>query len=103
MISFWLVSEAQGFIVSSLKAKLESQMMKVTSLKADTNAISQEKDRPSGIFIYVDEELLKKQSALIYLRDLAADKDIPVFVAGDPDETGKLDALIPDGLLKKKF
>ncbi len=103
MISFWLVSEAQGFIVSSLKTKLEGQGMKATVLRADTNSISQEKERPSGIFIYVDEELLKKQSALVYLRDIAADKDVPVFIAGDGDDALKMEALIPDGLLKKKF
>jgi CheY-like chemotaxis protein len=46
---------------------------------------------------------MKKQQALVFLRDKALQNDTPIFVIGDINELAEIRALIPKNILKKEF
>lgn len=98
-----IVVETPSYLVTSLQGKLEELEYSVQIVGADTDAISRIKDTLSAILIYADEKLIERQQALIYLKDKAAEDDVPIFPVGDVDEMKRIETMIPKHLIQKEF
>lgn len=98
-----LIAETQSYMVLSMRDKLQEVGYQVEVVRANTNEISQVKETPGGILIYMDETLLENQQALIYIKDKAAEEDIPVFVVGNAEEVPAVEAVIPKHLMQNSF
>ena len=53
--------------------------------------------------MYLDEDLMKKQQSLVFLRDKAMQNDTPFFVIGDINELSEIRNIVPKQLIKKEF
>ena len=74
-----IVSQIQSYLIVSLKEWFERADYEVITVKADIDAINQI-DEPVGIFLlYVDEKMVEERQALNYIKDRAAEEDIPLF------------------------
>lgn len=98
-----IVTETQGYLMLSLKEKLEEAGYAVMSVKADIDEISKMQDKLSALLIYADETLAEKTQALIYLKDQAAELDIPVFATGSSEELVDIEAVIGAQTIRQKF
>ncbi len=103
MHNILIVTETQSYLVTSLQTKLEELGYSVHIVSADTDKISKIEERLSAILIYGDESLMEKQQALIYIKDKAAEEDIPLFPIGDVEEMERMEAVIPKHLIQKEF
>lgn len=98
-----IITETQGYLMLSLKEKLEEEGYIVTIVKADIDEISKMQEKLSVVLIYGDETLAEKTQALIYIKDQAAEMDVPVFATGSREELADIEALVGAQTIRQKF
>lgn len=103
MHNILLFSEIRSYLTISLEEQLKEHEYRVISVEPDLNAINAVKEPLACILIYAESDLLKRQQALVFLRDKAVQDDVPFFVIGDINELAELRNLIPKNLLQQEF
>jgi CheY-like chemotaxis protein len=98
-----LFSEIRSYMTIALEEQLKEHDYNVISVEPDLNAINAVKEPLACILIYAESDLLKRQQALVFLRDKSVQDDVPVFVIGDINELAELRNLIPKKLLQQEF
>ena len=98
-----IVSEVQSYLIMSLKSWFEQAEYDVTMVKADINAINKIEETPSAMVLFVDENLLEELQALNFIKDKAAEGDIPIFTVGDMDELNSAEKIITKNLIRQRF
>ena len=98
-----IVSEVQSYLILSLKSWFEQAEYEVTMVKADINAINNREETPSVMVLYVDENMLEELQALNFIKDKAAEGDIPIFIVGDMDELNSVEKIISKNLIRQRF
>lgn len=96
-------SETRGYLNITMEEQLKGLGYNVIAVGADINEINAIKEDITAVLMYSDEEMIKKQQALVFLRDKIVEEDLPVFVIGDVNEMAEIRALVPKQLLKKEF
>lgn len=103
MQNIMIISEVQSYLVVSLRERLEQADYKVVTVKADIDMISKNDEPVSIIILYTDEKLGEQQQALNFIKDKAAEEDIPIFAIGDPEELQGVEKMIPKHLIRQEF
>ncbi len=98
-----IVSEVQSYLLVSLQERLEQVDCDVMNTHAHPDVLSKIKENIDLIFVFADEELMRLNQGLTYLKDQAVEKDIPIFVTGDPQEIAEIIKVIPLHLIQKEF
>jgi len=98
-----IVSEVQSYLLVSLQERLEQVDCDVMHTHAHPDVLSKIKENIDLIFVFADEELMRLNQGLTYLKDQAVEKDIPIFVTGDPQEIAEIIKVIPLHLIQKEF
>jgi len=98
-----IISETQGFLLSSLREHLEAAECNVSVVGASVDKISKV-PHPVGVaLLYASEELLENQQALIYIRDRSVEEGTAIFLVGSEDEVEEIEKTIPKNTLKGVF
>ena len=103
MQNIMVISEVQSYLIVSLKERFEEAEYNVFTVKADIDMISKNTEPISIIILYTDEKLGEQQQALNYIKDKAAEEDIPIFVIGDSNEIQSVEKMIPKHLIREEF
>lgn len=103
MQNIMIISEVQSYLIVSLKERFEEAEYNVITVKADIDMISKNTEPVSIIILYTDEKLGEQQQALNYIKDKAAEEDIPIFVIGDSNEIQSVEKMIPKHLIREEF
>lgn len=98
-----IVSEVQSYLILSLRSWFEQADYEVTMVKADINAINKIEETPAVMLLYVDEKMLEELQALNFIKDKAAEEDIPIFIVGDMDELNSVEKIISKNLIRQRF
>ena len=98
-----MITETQGYLMLSLKEKFEESGYFVTSVRADTDEISKTEEDICAILIYGDEQLVEKKSALIFVKDWAAEHEVSIFATGSNDELQEIESAIGSHMICEKF
>jgi len=96
-------SEERSFLYIAMEEQLKGLGYNVINVGTNVNEINAIKEDITAALIYTDEEMIKKQQALVFLRDKVVEEDIPVFAIGDVNELAQIRSLVPKQLLKKEF
>lgn len=103
MQNIMIISEVQSYLIVSLRERFEQADYKVVTVKADIDMISKNDEPVSIIILYTDEKLGEQQQALNFIKDKAAEEDIPIFAIGDPEELQGVEKMIPKHLIRQEF
>ncbi len=103
MQNIMIISEVQSYLIVSLRERFEQADYKVVTVKADIDMISKNEEPVSIIILYTDEKLGEQQQALNFIKDKAAEEDIPIFAIGDPEELQGVEKMIPKHLIRQEF
>lgn len=98
-----IITETQGYLMLSVKEKLEEAGYMVENIKADIDEISKMQEKLSAVLIYGDETLAEKKQSLIYVKDWTAELDIPVFATGSSEELSDIEAVVGSQTIRQKF
>ena len=103
MHNILVFTEIRSYLNISLEEQLKELEYNVINVGTGINEINEIKENITAILIYLEEDLLKKQQSLVFLRDKALQNDTPIFVIGDINELAEIRAIVPKQLLKKEF
>lgn len=103
MHNILIFTEIRSYLNISLEEQLKGLGYNIINVGTGINEINEVKEPLSAILMYLDEDMIKKQQALVFLRDKALQNDTPVFTIGDINELADIRGVIPKQLLKKEF
>ncbi len=104
MLNILLFTENRSYLTITMVEQLKELKYNIISVGTDINAIHAAFKNPiAAILIYAEEELLKKQQAMVFVRDKGIEDDIPFFIIGDVNELADIRELVPKRLLKKEY
>lgn len=98
-----LVSENQSYMVISLKEKFVQDDYEVELKKCEINAMKDLLSQVDAIMIYADDVLIKQQSALNYIKDMALEYSFQIFVTGTEEEMESIYGMIPKNQIEKTY
>lgn len=101
--SILIVSNTPGYLVAALGNHLSELEYDVKQSKVSTDELNRVMEATDAIFIFMDDDVLACQQGLIYLKDVAVEGDIPIFVTGDAQECKSIQSIIPTHLIYKFF
>lgn len=97
------VCEQNSYLTVSLVDKLKANFINVIRDAGDPDAISHVANMINGVLIYIDSEILKNSNVLIYIKDMAAEKDVPIFILGNVEEIESVKLFLPKHLVQREF
>lgn len=103
MHNILVYSETRGYLNITIEDQLKSLGYNVINVASSVNDMNNVKVDITAVLMYTDEDLLKKQQALVFMRDKILEEDIPLFVIGDVNELAYVRELMPKQLLKEEF
>ena len=103
MHNILVFTEVRSYLNIAMEEQLKGLGYNVITVGTSVNEINAVKEDITAVLMYTDEELVKKQQALVFLRDKIVEEDISVFVIGDVNELAEIRKLVPKQLLKKEF
>jgi len=103
MHNILVFTEVRSYLNIAMEEQLKGLGYNVITVGTSVNEINAIKEDITAVLMYTDEELVKKQQALVFLRDKIVEDDISVFVIGDVNELAEVRKLVPKQLLKKEF
>jgi len=103
MQNILVFTEIRSYLNIAMEEQLKELGYNIISVGANINEINFIKESITAVLMYTDEDMVKKQQALVFLRDKIVEEDIPVFVIGAQSELTEIRALIPRQLLKREF
>ena len=80
MHNILVFTEIRSYLNISLEEQLKELEYNVINVGTGINEINEIKENITAILIYLEEDLLKKQQSLVFLRDKALQNDTPIFV-----------------------
>ena len=95
-----IISETQGFLLSTLQEHLESADFAVSIVAADVDKLSKVPRPVGAAVIYASEELLEDQQALIYIRDRSVEEGTAIFLVGNEGEVEEIEKIIPRSMMR---
>lgn len=103
MQNILVFAENRSYLSISMEEQLAERGYHIINVGTNINEINAVREELAAIILYADSELLKKQQALVFLRDKAMEHDTPFFVIGDINELSEIRDIIPLGLIRKEF
>ena len=103
MHNILVFTEIRGYLNISLEEQLKGLEYNIINVGTGINEINEIKENITAILMYLDEDLMKKQQSLVFLRDKAMQNDTPFFVIGDINELSEIRNIVPKQLIKKEF
>ncbi|MBQ8518475.1 MAG: response regulator [Agathobacter sp.] len=103
MHNILVFTEVRSYLNIAMEEQLKGLGYNVITVGTSVNEINAVKEDITAVLMYTDEELVKKQQALVFLRDKIVEEDISVFVIGDVNELAEIRKLVPKQLLRKEF
>ena len=91
MHNILVFTEIRGYLNISLEEQLKNLEYNIINVGTGINEINEIKENITAILMYLDEDLMKKQQSLVFLRDKALQNDTPIFVLGDINELSDID------------
>jgi len=101
--SVLVIGSVQGYLPHSVAAQLEQNDIKILFSNGDMDVINESGLSFKAMIVFVDEELLDNTQFLVYLKDLAVEQDVSVFMIGYPDDLNILSKIIPAYLIQCRF
>ncbi len=86
MHNILFISSGQNFMTQSLIRQIESKEYIVTSIPLALNDINEVTIEVAACIVYIDDKVMKSAQELVFLKDKALEKDMPVILIGDPEE-----------------
>jgi CheY-like chemotaxis protein len=84
MANVLVIREGKKYLTSTLLDYIRKYGHDITEMEPDMKVLSSYTDTPDICMIIVESTMSEKSAALVYLRDLAIEKDIPIFLLGYP-------------------
>ena len=97
------VGTHESYLLRSVREGLSERGVNTVYSNGDIEAFKDNATDFQLFIIFSDEELGANMTFLVYLKDLAIEKDVPIFVIGYAEENDAVCKIVPEFLIAKKF
>lgn len=103
MSKILLLYDAPSLLIASMENQLKERGHTIVKSSLEMKELSKVHDKYDAALIYADEDLSDNIEELVYIKDRSTEEDMPLFVAGNPEELNIISRNIPSGLIIKSF
>lgn len=103
MANVLVMYDVPSLLVTSIEELLNQLGYNASHADLSVKSISRIKDKQDAYLIFADEDLSDNTDALVYIKDMAVEGDIPIFIAGDDSELVALKKLVPASRIVSEF
>ena len=96
-----VIAENNSFLVRNIAKQLEELRYEVAITEMNIQAISEYKENVEAMFLYTESDTEVYTKEMVFIRDKAAEENIPIFYLGEDAEN--LQKIIPEYILKSIF
>ena len=99
------VTEGKSYLDVSVRDNLKNAGYIVTEISSSNYEAFMGTSMESFVvmLIHLDEELLKSQETLVFIRDVSIEHDLPIFLLGQVEHIRVLKKVMPSQLIKSTF
>lgn len=98
-----VVGSSESYLPHSVIQRLRENDMDVFFSNGDIDTLNKAGMIFGAILIFADEILLELQNFLVYLKDIAVEQELAVFMIGYPDDLSDIYKLIPEYMVGLAF
>lgn len=103
MSKLLIIREERKYLTTSLLDHIREYEHDVVEYEPDVKQLSSMTFKPDACLIFVEASIVEKQQALVYLRDLAVEKDIPIFLLGYPIDIEGVRGIINGAIIQEEI
>ena len=103
MANVLVIREGRKYLTSSLLEYIQSYDHRIIEMEPDMKELSSIQEYPDICLIIVESTMGDKSQALVYLRDLAIEKDIPIFLLGYPIDIEGIRGIITEAAIEEEI
>lgn len=103
MANILILYGSKSLLISAMCEQLRKLLHKVTEYGLSMSELSRVKEKYDTLLIFGDEMLENNTEPLVYIKDYAAENDVPIFVAGDDEQMKVILKTIPQGMISGTF
>lgn len=103
MTKILIISRGSGFMMDALDSNLKQSGFQTVRSEPDVKSITKVKEDADIVVLLADEFVYESADALVYLRDLCEDEDIPVCLIGYAGEMDEIKQYIPGRCIVWEF
>lgn len=103
MANVLIIREGRKYLTTSLIEYIQSYDHKITEIEPDMREIAAVQETPDICLIIVESTMSDKSQALVYLRDIAIEKDIPIFLLGYPIDIEGIRGIITEAAIEEEI
>ena len=103
MANVLIIREGRKYLTTSLIEYIQGYDHKITEIEPDMREIAAVQDSPDIVLIIVESTMSDKSQALVYLRDIAIEKDIPIFLLGYPIDIEGIRGIITEAAIEEEI
>ncbi|MCR4798329.1 MAG: response regulator [Lachnospiraceae bacterium] len=98
-----IVSPTESFLAKSLASKLEAERHKTLLSKGKIKEIDEQREQIELIIVFTNEDIGEMTETLVFLKDLADDRELKLILIGDEVEYDIAKKTIPEVLILEWF
>lgn len=94
-----IIGETTSFIVTAITTGLQEADFECGFAEFDLTEISQIENKPSLIFLYLDEQSTSKVDVLVYIRDICMEEERMLFLIGYAPDVEEVKKMMPQEII----
>ena len=98
-----MVGTYESYLSRSVREGLGKRGINVVFSNGDMQNLKENMAAFQLFIIFSDEELCSNMQFLVYLKDMAIEKDVPIFLIGYSEENNMVAGMIPEYLIERRF
>lgn len=98
-----LVANQMSYLAISLKNALAAADVGVVEFDAKCVTIPPLEDGILSVVLYLDESIITREDILVYVKDLATEQGIKIFLIGTPNELSDVAMILPPDITEERF
>lgn len=98
-----VVGSLESYLPHSVIERLKENDFEIFFANGDIDAIDKAGMVFGSIVLFIDEDLLECQKFLVYLKDIAVEQELPIFMFGYADDLDAAFNIIPNYTVQKIF
>lgn len=96
-----LIIGQAGFMMNAIVNGIKKAEYEVEKTEAGINVIDKIEPLPKLIILYLDSNNISDSQFLIYLKDLVLEKELRLFLVGEPEEVEEVKEIVPEEAIHK--
>ncbi len=103
MANILVIREGKKYLTSSLLDYIRNYGHKIIEIEPDLKELSSMQETPDICMLIVESSMGEKSQALVFMRDMAIEKDVPIFLLGYPIDIEGIRSIITSSAIQEEI